>query len=186
MESFFLHHANLLLENQEITSALEEIAIPKHFRKGELMHVSNSICKHFFIITSGISRVFYYKDGKDVTVHIAQEQESITAIDSFIQRGKSKYNIEALEDIDCITISREDIETLAAKSHEFEHFGRLFLESIYIELAERIDSLLLHISHERYEDLLKKKPELFNRVPAKHLASYLGMTPENFSRVRGK
>ena len=47
--------------------------------------------KHFYLIFNGIARVFYFRDGKDITVHIAQEQESITAIDSFIQRSKSKY-----------------------------------------------------------------------------------------------
>ncbi|CAM1345064.1 Crp/Fnr family transcriptional regulator [Tenacibaculum amylolyticum] len=186
MDSFFLHNADLLLENKEIADALQEVAIPKSFKKGDLIHTSNAICKHFFLLLSGIARVFYYRDGKDITVHIAQEQESITAIDSFIQRKKSKYSIEALEDIECLAISREDLERLSAKSHQFEHFGRLFLEKIYIDLAERIDSLLLHTSHERYEDLLQKKPELFNRVPAKHIASFLGMTPETFSRIRGK
>lgn len=186
MESFFLKNADLLLENKEIATALQKIAIPKSYKKGEIIHSSNTICKHFYLLFNGVARVFYYKDGKDVTVHIAQEQESLTAVDSFIQRKKSKYCIEALEDIECIVISRSDIEELSAKNHDFEHFGRLFLEQIYIDLAERLDSLLLHTSLERYENLLQKKPELFQRVPAKHLASFLGMSPENFSRIRGK
>lgn len=186
MESFFSKNISLLLENEEIATALQKIAIPTSYKKGEIIHSSNTICNHFYLLFSGVARVFYYKDGKDVTVHIAQEQESLTAIDSFIQRKKSKYSMEALEDIECIAISRNDMEELSAKNHDFEHFGRLFLEQIYIDLAERLDSLLLHTSLERYENLLQQKPELFQRVPAKHLASFLGMSPENFSRIRGK
>ncbi|MFY7669573.1 Crp/Fnr family transcriptional regulator [Tenacibaculum sp. MEBiC06402] len=186
MNHFFLHNAHLLLENREVAEALEKVAISKSFKKGELLHTSNSICKHFYLLFTGVARVFYFRDGKDITVHIAQEQESITAIDSFIQKSKSKYSIEALEDIHCLAISRTDLEKLSEQSHQFEHFGRLFLEKIYCDLAERIDSLLLHTSQERYELLLKQKPNLFNRVPSKHLASFLGMTPETFSRIRSK
>ena len=56
------------------------------------------------MITSGIARVFYYKEDKDVTCHFAAEQESITAVDSYIQRKKSKYSIEALEDLEVMVI----------------------------------------------------------------------------------
>lgn len=186
MLSFFENNPKLLLENPDLVEAFQEISTYKAFKKGELLHSVNSICNHFFIIVSGIARVFYFKEDKDVTAHIAQEQESITAIDSFIQRKKSKYAVEALEDTEVIMISREDLENLFAREPKFEHFGRLFLEQIYIELAERIVDIQMHSSQERYEKLLEKKPELFQRVPAKHLASFLGMTAETFSRIRGK
>lgn len=186
MLAFFENNPKLLLENPDLVEAFQEISKYKSFKKGELLHTANSICNHFFIIISGIARVFYYKEDKDVTAHIAQEQESITAIDSFIQRKKSNYFVEALEDLEVFMVSREDLENLFVKEPKFEHFGRLFLEQIYIDLVERIVDIQMQTSQERYDKLLDKKPELFQRVPAKHLASFLGMTAETFSRIRGK
>jgi len=83
-------------------------------------------------------------------------------------------------------ISREGINKISAENRAFEHFSRIFLEKAYMDLAERLDSLLLHTSQERYEDFLQKRPDFFQRVSGKHLASFLGMSPENFSRIRAK
>ncbi|OSY87490.1 hypothetical protein WH52_11535 [Tenacibaculum holothuriorum] len=179
-------NAALLLQNPEFYEALQQVMEYKKFPKHHILHEAGTICNHFYIITSGLARVFYYKEDKDITVHFSVEQESITTIDSLIQRKKSKYNIEALEDLEVFAVHINDMEQLFEQNPKFEHFGRLFMQQIYIELVERIDDLQLHSAHERYEILLQKKPYLFQRVSAKHIASFLGMTPETFSRIRGK
>ena len=186
MNSFFDQNATLLLENPELADAFQDIMSYKKYPKHAILHESGTICNHFHIIISGIARVFYYNEDKDITCHFAAEQESITAIDSFIQRKKSKYNIEALEDLEVMMVSHNDLENLFTRHPKYEHFGRLFLQQAYIDLVERIDDLQLHTAHERYETLLEKKPYLFQRVASKHIASFLGMTPETFSRVRAK
>ena len=186
MNSFLEQNASLLLENPELAEAFQNIMEFEKYPKHHILHEAGRICNHMYIITSGAARVFYYKEEKDITVHISVEQESITTIDSFIQRKKSKYNIEALEDLEVLKISHSDLENLFESNPKFERFGRLFLQQIYIDLVERIDDLQLHTAQERYEILLNKKPYLFNRISAKHIASFLGMTPETFCRIRAK
>lgn len=186
MITFLEQNASLLLETPELAEAFQNIMYYEKHPKHHILHEAGNICNHFYIITSGIARVFYFKEDKDITVHFSAEQESITTIDSFIQRKKSKYNIEALEDLEVLRISHTDLENLFESNPKFERFGRLFLQQIYINLVERIDDLQLHTAQERYQILLNKKPYLFQRVASKHIASYLGMTAETFSRIRGK
>ena len=186
MNSFFEQNATLLLENPELAEAFQGKMKFQKFPTHALLHEAGKICSEMHLIISGISRVFYFKEDKDITCHFAAEQETITTIDSFIQRKKSKYNIEALEDLKVLKISHSDLENVFKSNPKYERFGRLFLQQIYIDLVERIDDLQLHTAQERYETLFAKKPYLFQRVTSKHIASFLGITPETLSRIRGK
>lgn len=186
MLDFLNKNETLLLKNPELAEAFQSIMKYQKYQKHDLLHEAGHICSHFYIIISGIARVFYYKEDKDITVHFASEEGSITAIDSLFQRSKSKYSIEALEDLEVFAINFNDLETLFEKEPKYEHFGRIFLQHIYAELAERIDDLQLHSTKERYNLLLTKRPDLFKRVTSKHIASFLGMSAETFSRIRAK
>jgi len=145
---------------------------------------SFSVCNHLYLIEKGIARAFYYKDGKDITAHFAVENGTITAIDSFIQRKKSRYNIEVLEDSEIISISHEDLQNLLKEKPAYEKYTRMFLEQIYIDLAERVEDLLFHNAKERYDKLVEKTPDLLQRVHLKHIASFIGITQETLSRIR--
>ena len=168
---------NLLTDFQNIINK-------KSFSKNELIHEEGKICDYLFLIEKGIARSYYHKDGKDITAHFSVENDTITAIDSFIQRKKSRYNIELLENSDVILISHQDLHKLLQNKPHYEKFVRIFLEQIYIDLAERIEDLLFHTAKERYEKLVKNKPNLLQRVNLKHIASYIGITQETLSRIR--
>jgi CRP-like cAMP-binding protein len=186
MSLFTEQNYNMLLENPDLMAALEKITVYKKYQKHQLLSQAGSICDYLYIIVSGVARVFYFNEHKDVTVHISMEQETITAIDSYIQRKKSKYNIEALEDLEVMAISHNDLENLFEDNPQYERFGRLFMQQIYMDLCERLDNLQLHTAQERYAILMNTRPELLQRVPLKHLASFLSVTPETLSRIRGK
>ena len=186
MSLFLKHNPLFLLENPDVAEAIQDIMVLKKYAKHEIISQEGTVCNHLYIIISGLARVFYYEEGRDITVHFAMENESITATDSFIQRTKSKYNIEAIEDMEIMAISHQDLENIFKKQPKFERFGRLYMQQIYLDLMERLDDLQLYTAQKRYENLLNKNPKIFLRAPLKHLASFLGMTPETLSRLRSK
>lgn len=173
-----------LAEHPEILVDFQQILTPMNLPKYHLLHTENTVCNHTFIIEKGAARVFYYKDGKDITAHFAFDGQALTAIDSQLQGKKSKYNIELLEDSTLFSLNWSDLELLFQKSILHERFGRLFLQQIYVELVERIEDLQFHTAQERYELLIQKQPQILNRVALKHISSYLGITQETLSRIR--
>lgn len=151
----------------------------------KMLHQEGKICNSFYFIQSGALRVFYFKDGKDITAHFGFEGNGVTAVDSFVQRNSSRYNIEAIEETNLIIIQHSDWYNLLLEKPQYEKYARIFLEQVYIELAERIEHLVFQSAKERYDNLLNQFPEIINRVSLGHIASYLGITQETLSRIRG-
>lgn len=183
----FENITSILAGNPALAADFMNIVKEEVCPKNHVLHHSGDICHRFFILRKGISRVFYYKEEKDITSWFSFENEIFTAIDSFFQEKKSKYSIEILEEGSVVwSVKRSDMEPLFVKHPDFERLVRLFFQEAYVDLADRIDSLQFHSAQERYQLLLEKNPNVLQRVPLGHVASYLGMTQETLSRVRSK
>lgn len=174
------------MDIHQVVSCFSSIIRTKDYPKNQVLHHDQTVCNHLYFVKSGVVRTFYYKDGKDITAHIAIDQGAITAIDSFIQRKPSRYNIEVLEDSTLMLVSRHDFDQFLTENPQHERTARLFLEKIYIDLAERIEDVLFHSAQERYEKLVTQSPSIIQRVNLGHIASYLGMSQETLSRVRAR
>lgn len=186
MESFFEKNAKILAATPGLIQDFQKIMVQEHYPKHSFLHEAGKTCDHMFIIFSGIARVYYDNDGKDITTFFAAEHETITAVDSFVQREKSRYYVEALEDVIAYKVSHDDLENLFNNNPKYERFGRLLALQLYMELVERVDDLQLKSAQERYDALLSKRPHLIQRVASKHIASFLSISPETLSRVKRK
>ncbi len=140
--------------------------------------------KTFYIIR-GCARAYYLKDGKDVSDWFAFENEFISSIVSFFKNEPSPHAIELLEDSILVEFSRDEIEQLAAKYHDFERLIRIIVTKTMLKQYERIASSQFESAEQKYTNLLKAHPTITQRVPLTHLASYLGITLETLSRIRG-
>lgn len=168
----------------DLTSEILSLLETHNFPKNHLLHKQGAICKHIYLVQKGIVRTFFYKEGKDITVHIASEGELITAIDSVISLKRSRYNVELLEDSEIHAISYTELQSLMEKHPQYEKYMRLILEQLYAEGADRIEEFLFYSARERYDNLIKNRPHLLNRINLGHVASYLGITQETLSRIR--
>nr|WP_299385152.1 Crp/Fnr family transcriptional regulator [Allomuricauda sp.] len=168
----------------ELVSNIFEMMEKQRFSKGELLHEQGNICRHIYLIHTGLARTFFFKDGKDITVHFASEGEVITAVDSIISLKKSRYHVELLEDSEVLSIAYDDLQKVLSQHPSYEKYLRLVLERMYTEGADRIEEFLFFSAKERYGNLLRTRPQLLQRVNLGHIASYLGMAQETLSRIR--
>lgn len=175
-----------------LTEADFEIAWPhfgtKHARKGDVFNQVGTVCKYLAFIQKGLYRIYKtdVKTGVEQNLYFFREEEFLVSIRSFLTQTGCEYTIEALEDSEIVQISHHDLLQVYAKSHAWERFGRKLAEQHFLFLQERTESLLTQSAEERYEALLSRFPDIMNRVPLYHIASYLGIKGPSLSRIRKK
>ena len=129
-------------------------------------------------------RQYYYKNKKDVTEHFSFEGRIVFCIESFLKQEPSRLIVEALENSKLYAIPYDGLHNLMIHNQEIDMLYRKILEHVAISSQEHADSQRFENAAERYDRLLREKPEIVLRAPMVHIASFLQMTPETLSRVR--
>jgi CRP/FNR family transcriptional regulator, anaerobic regulatory protein len=153
---------------------------PKKF----LVHEAGKVADQFHFMIKGSARCFIYKDDKDVTTDIIIDGELFFAFASFLSRQPSHESIELLEDSIYVTLTYADLQYFYENYQQTNKIGRLIAEHNYISKSSHAHLLRVASSSERYEHLLQQKPEIIQRISLGIIASYLGMSLENLSRIR--
>lgn len=166
---------------QEIVELFEE----KEVRKNELLLREGQVSNDYYFLEEGFMRAFVYDlDGKDVTTNFYPTGTVVVEVSSFFNRIPSRENIQALADCKGRFITYEQLNHLFHAYPEFREFGRSILVRILTALKNRTLSMITETAEQRYEHLLKSNPDIFQNVPLKHIASFLGITDTSLSRIR--
>jgi CRP/FNR family transcriptional regulator, anaerobic regulatory protein len=154
--------------------------------KGEFLMRQGQPAHQLSFIKSGMIRIYTHDDGKEITQWISTPGYFVTEISSFMFGGSSRWNMQALTDVELFSISRTDYQNIVKEVPQWHELEKLFIIKCFAILENRIYNHLSKSAEERYEDFFKQNPSLFNQVPLQYIASMLGMTPETFSRIRNK
>lgn len=153
-------------------------------QKNDFLIQSGSVCNYVYFINSGGLRMFYLENGKDITRYFVFEEQFASALTSFLTRQPSLENIQALEDTELLRLSYADLQMLYCEVTAWQELGRRILENAYIISTRRIESLICLDATQRYLNLVVTYPDIFQRLPQYHIATYLGVEPETVSRIR--
>lgn len=156
------------------------------FSKKQLILSAGQIENHISFIEEGIIRVFIPKEDpeKEITFGFSFKNEFISAYDSFLSRQASLYQLESLTDCVLWSISYEDLQNVYQQTEIGNLIGRLTAERLFLIKSNREQSLLNESAEQRYMSLFEKRPALFESIPLKYIASYIGITPQALSRIR--
>lgn len=175
--------STLSLESKE--ELLPYISI-KNLNKEELLLKHGHVCKHIYYVHKGFIRIFYYKEGKEVTEWLTGENHFFFSIESFFENTPSRLIIEALEDSEIIQLSKKGLDTLRKQNLEVANLMIEWISGSLVLSQKRMNSIQFETAKQRYDHVLKQQPEMLNKVPLQYIASFLGITQETLSRIRSK
>ena len=144
------------------------------------------VSRHAHVIERGCLRTWFNHDGKDITTQFFFENDRVASIESFKTDQPGLLTIESIEPSILRTISKENFQFILEQSPsiklEFEE--HIFRRFVYCQ-----KQLLSHIKdtpQQRYEDIVRHRPDIVLRVPQHYIASYLGITKVHLSRIKAK
>ncbi|WP_244891101.1 Crp/Fnr family transcriptional regulator [Cyclobacterium xiamenense] len=163
--------------------ALKQLIREQRHAKNEIVQGIGSRCRTVYLVKTGGARIFYYKDGNDITEHFAFENELIVRAESLFTGNPTSKGIQAIDDTTLLAIDSEKLFQLYDQHHDLERLFRLIFEREYVHTVKRLESLQFKSARERYLELLETT-DFVQKIPLKYIASYLGITQVSLSRIR--
>ncbi|CAM2798100.1 cAMP-binding domain of CRP or a regulatory subunit of cAMP-dependent protein kinases [Flavobacterium succinicans] len=177
---------HVALTPEEETLFLSKTTTQQHKSKSLLLQ-AGKVADSTYFVNSGILRSFNINDNIiEHVLHFACEGWWMGDMYSYISGKPGNLFIEVLEDAEIVTITKENHQELYKAIPKLERFFRILAENSLVTHQERLMDNLSLTAEERYEKFCKKYPSLIHKLPQKHIASYIGVTPEFFSKMKSR
>ena len=176
-------NSNFTVTKEEV-SKIASLFKQDTLRKGDFYIKSREACDKLSFVQSGFLRSYSTLGDKDITQWIFSKGYFVGDMPSLTFNVPSRWNIQALTDIELFTIQKSDYDKIVDTVPRWPEIEKHFLISCFRIMEDRIFGHLSMSAEERYAFFYEHNRALFNEVPLQYIASLLGMTPETFSRVR--
>jgi CRP-like cAMP-binding protein len=157
----------------------------KLIARNEFLLEPGKVANEYLYLEKGCMRSFAWStEGIEVTTNFYLPGQMVFEVSSFFNRTRSKESIQALTDCEGWFLTFDTLNNLFHELPEFREFGRSMLVKGFADLKNRMLSMITETAEERYAQLLKNQPAIFQHASLKNIASYLGITDTSLSRIR--
>ncbi len=153
--------------------------------KGEMLLRAGELWRDFWWVEAGLLRLYYLDpDGAEANKNFFTERQPLWPITPAMRETSSSFFVAALEPTRVHAISYASIEKEMAGEAAWTTLQLRALQGLLDEKMWRERIFLQSDASQRYQQVLAHRPMWCERIPLKHLASWLGMTDVSLSRVR--
>jgi CRP-like cAMP-binding protein len=160
---------------------------PKQLLRKQFLLKGGEVCKYSAFVNSGCLRGYTIdENGQEHVLNFAPAGWWIADMYGLISQRPGTLYIEAPEPVEVLLLSKIKQDLLFQEVPKFERFFRIITENSLVAYQQRLMDNLSLSAEERYNNFCRRYPSLINALPKKDIASYIGVTPEFFSRMMNK
>ncbi|MEY8760894.1 Crp/Fnr family transcriptional regulator [Chryseobacterium tongliaoense] len=160
---------------------------PRILKKGDYFIKEGEIANEIGFLEIGILRSFYRNnEGVEYNKHFFLPNCFIGGYTSLITKKPSPINQQALTNCNLLVANFKNIQNLYGTFPDIERLARILAEQLFLQKEKREIEIVLLDAEKRYHIFQKDFPLLEQQIPQYHIASYLGVTPTQLSRIRRK
>lgn len=165
--------------------AWTKILQPRTYKKGDLFINEGQHPKEVAFVIKGLFSQNYTSDtGEIVIKYFFPEQRFAASVSAMLSDTPSQYTIVAIEDCNVLVYNFFEFKNLLQTHSDIAAFYIRYIELHWIIEKEPLEISLRHFDAKtKYSEFVQKYPQLIKRLKKHHIASYLGITPTQLSRV---
>jgi len=158
---------------------------PKKIRKRQYFLQEGDVCKYAGFIVKGAAKTYTVDEkGHEHILKLSVEDWWLADFESYYHLKPSRFNIEALEDMEILQITNAVVEEFIKPIPAFSAMQKVLSQNNTIAAQKRMQSAISQSGEERFQELVNEYPHFIQRFSQNMIASYLGLTPESLSRIR--
>ncbi len=181
----FCKNLNVVL-NEESKNQLMSAFKTFHVKRNEQILKPGQVCHYIYYVLNGCVREYYYKGNKVISKFFAFEGNRSFFAESFIMQCPSKVGCMAIEPTTLLGLNHDILLELCNCNQKIEFLYRACLERALLTSQKKCFLFQFGNASERYNNLLKERPEVIKRISSNYISSYLNVAPETLSRIKGK
>lgn len=188
MSQTLFEHINkfISLEPSRFEKMLSFFSLEK-FEKKEVLIYAGSKCDQLFFVEHGCLHSYFVDEGGvEKTLKFAIEGWWITDFLAFHHQRTTDFQTQAVEQSSVLCISFDNYQQMLKQFPELEKYFRNVWEIAYGASLVRMKYVFEYSKEEMFNRFREQFPGFVERVPQYMLATYLGLTPEYLSKIRGK
>lgn len=173
--------------NEEEWNVFVKLFSLRQLNKQEYFAVEGEVAQKIAFVSQGIFRAFYRQtSGQEFNKTFFTSQQFIGALSSLVTQQPNKIYIEALTKSHIIEASYTSIVQLYDQYPKIERLSRCLAERFFIKKEKREVEFVMLDATQRYQVFQEEYPGLENQIAQFHIASYLGISATQLSRIRAK